>query len=228
MVNLKLDRSLPPNDSTRISGHGKQRSRVSPTYHYTQHIKDSELHPATMVRFDVGPSRPPIVLPPDHPPVIGLEQCPVSDSARSKYLSAATASSSSSTPESSNSRYTKKLYDDLSKDRVVSSIPRAPIGLPSVHLGSSEGSGSEDDPNWVYPSEYQFFNAMSRKSHKPKAADMPNVVAIHNAVNEKAWEEVLKWEVGMGSEPCGGPKLVSFAGIPTKRTPRALVNIALG
>src|SRR5207253_2915921 len=48
--------------------------------------------------------------------------------------------------------------------------------------------------NWVYPSEQMFFNAMKRKNWDPNAKDMRIIVPIHNAVNEKAWKEILKWE----------------------------------
>jgi cytochrome c heme-lyase len=69
---------------------------------------------------------------------------------------------------------------------------------------------------------------MLRKQHNPRAEDMRTVVPIHNAVNEKAWEEVLMWEAGMGSENCGGPRLVSFAGRPKDRTPKAWAKTMLG
>jgi cytochrome c heme-lyase len=69
---------------------------------------------------------------------------------------------------------------------------------------------------------------MQRKKHNPQAKDMKSVVPIHNAVNEKAWEEILAWEAGMGSEKCGGPRLLSFSGRPKDRTPKAWVNVALG
>ena len=29
---------------------------------------------------------------------------------------------------------------------------------------------------------------------QPKEEDMTNVITIHNAVNERCWQEVLKWE----------------------------------
>ena len=47
---------------------------------------------------------------------------------------------------------------------------------------------------WEYPSPQMFFNAMRRKGHNPREEEMEMVVAIHNAVNERAWQEVLKWE----------------------------------
>ncbi|KAL0947366.1 hypothetical protein HGRIS_013481 [Hohenbuehelia grisea] len=98
----------------------------------------------------------------------------------------------------------------LSTERDISSIPKAADG------------------NWVYPSEAQFFNAMARKNHNPQAADMKTIVPIHNAVNERAWAELMKWEAGMGGEKCGGVKLVNFKGRPNDCSPKARWKTALG
>ena len=98
----------------------------------------------------------------------------------------------------------------LSQERVVSSIPR------------------RDGSNWVYPSQAQFYSAMARKNHNPQAVDMRVVVPIHNAVNERAWGEVMRWEKDQGGEECGGVKLVSFKGRPQDRTIRAWCNVLLG
>ena len=70
----------------------------------------------------------------------------------------------------------------LSTSRVQSNIPKA---------------GTEE--KWVYPSEQMFWNAMLRKGWKwgdddIKKNDMGHIINIHNANNEKAWLEVLKWE----------------------------------
>ncbi|KAJ8519885.1 hypothetical protein ONZ45_g3206 [Pleurotus djamor] len=99
----------------------------------------------------------------------------------------------------------------LSADREISTIPK----------GSEEG-------NWVYPSEAQFFSAMMRKNHNPQAADMKTIVPIHNAVNERAWAEIRKWEDGRGGDKCGGVKLVNFKGKPTQRSLKAQWNTLLG
>lgn len=64
----------------------------------------------------------------------------------------------------------------LSTDRVDSTIP-----------GPSEG-------NWQYPSQQMFYNAMRRKGYDPQEQDMRAVVAVHNTVNEKAWEQILQYE----------------------------------
>lgn len=105
---------------------------------------------------------------------------------------------------------TSNAPSHLPEEREVSSIPR------------------QNGENWVYPSQAQFYAAMERKNHNPKARDMSTVVPIHNAVNERAWTEVLKWEEGSGAEKCGGLKLVSFKGRPKDRTLRAWFNVALG
>ena len=73
-----------------------------------------------------------------------------------------------------------------------------------------------------------FFDAMKRKNYSPQAGDMHSIVPIHNAVNERAWKEILVWERGRGSEICGGPKLVSFSGQATALTPKARFNSLLG
>lgn len=54
------------------------------------------------------------------------------------------------------------------------------------------------------------------------------VVPIHNAVNERTWMEVLKWEAGRGGEQCGGVKLVSFKGDASKLSPKARIKMLLG
>lgn len=98
----------------------------------------------------------------------------------------------------------------LSTSREVSSIPRG------------------DNENWVYPSEAQFYAAMARKKHDPKAPDMRVVVPIHNAVNERAWSHIREWEAGRGGERCGGSRLVSFKGRPSEPSPKARILTLLG
>ena len=168
-------------------------------------------------------------LPPDHPPVSSdIDHCPVDHTTRSKWLSDSSSASHPFHPSTPTAQ--SPPTNSLSDNRIISSIPRASSSSysSSSHLGSSEGSGSNDSANWVYPSERQFFNAMQRKSHRPRAGDMRSIVPIHNAVNERAWEEILAWEAGMGGEKCSGPRLISFAGKPKSRTPKAWINTALG
>ncbi|KAH9180334.1 cytochrome C1 heme lyase [Lactarius sanguifluus] len=113
------------------------------------------------------------------------------------------SSSSSGTPSPT-------TREPLSTSRQVSSIPR------------------NDKENWVYPSEAQFYAAMARKNHDPKAPDMSVVVPIHNAVNERAWSHIQQWEAGRGGEHCGGVRLVSFKGKPGVPSPKARILTLLG
>ena len=103
---------------------------------------------------------------------------------------------------------------DLSKDRQVSSIPK---------------SGEE---KWVYPSPQMFWNAMKKKGwnwketdkdgEKIQQRDMDNIIKIHNINNERAWEEVLKWEIFLHQLDCpDGPTLKRFGGRAEDYTPRA-------
>ncbi|WWC89545.1 uncharacterized protein L201_004469 [Kwoniella dendrophila CBS 6074] len=183
------------------------------------------------------------------------DKCPVDHSTRAAWL--ATQSSDSTTPHpfhpssasaSSSGSSNKNNLNGLSQDRVISSIPRASLPLSSASFGYSDSSSDDNttgppkeaghaqpeikkdsEGKWIYPSEQQFFNAMMRKKHNPQIKDMKTVVPIHNAVNEKAWEQILLWESNIeGSEKCGGPKLISFIGKPKEKSPKAWIKTALG
>ncbi|CCF42066.1 cytochrome c1 heme lyase [Colletotrichum higginsianum] len=74
-----------------------------------------------------------------------------------------------------------------------------------------------------------FFDAMKRKGHDTRAADMATVVPIHNAVNERAWKEIKEWEQPyLEGTACDGPKLHSFLGLSTNMSPKARINTLLG
>ncbi|CAJ0607127.1 unnamed protein product [Cylicocyclus nassatus] len=104
----------------------------------------------------------------------------------------------------------------LPKEREKSTIPRA---------GTNE--------TWTYPSPQMFWNAMLKKGWRWQEdqlseKDMENIIRIHNANNEEAWHEVLKWENLLHPE-CAEPKLKSFKGDAKKISPRARFrNIFLG
>lgn len=141
------------------------------------------------------------------------EKCPVDHSVRGTWEGVLPPS-----PESppirgcaaSSIPATNDASTSLPSDRETSSIPR------------------KDGENWVYPSQAQFFAAMTRKQHNPRASDMKVVVPIHNAVNERAWMEVMDWENGRGGELCGGVKLVSFKGRPGDMSLKARCRSLLG
>merc|ERR1739841_289247 len=57
--------------------------------------------------------------------------------------------------------------------------------------------------------------------------DMSMVIAIHNAVNEKTWQEILRYE-RLHSAECATPRLVHFAGRPGEVSPKARVSSLFG
>ncbi|KAL1960234.1 hypothetical protein VTO42DRAFT_8777 [Malbranchea cinnamomea] len=134
----------------------------------------------------------------------------------------------------------------------VPSTPPSPYAQQQCPAAVSHGTPSNaeaetgHDPktgNWIYPSERQFFDALVRKG-TPTSAQSPNelatsvasIIPIHNAVNERAWSEILAWESKAptsdpGSKKCGGPKLYSFRGLGVDKrflSPRARLNGLLG
>lgn len=88
----------------------------------------------------------------------------------------------------------------LGTNRVISTIPRSTANAsacPVDHGASANAeieTGRDESGNWVYPSEKMFFDAMRRKGHEAREGDMKTVVPIHNAVNERAWAQILTWE----------------------------------
>lgn len=90
---------------------------------------------------------------------------------------------------------------DLPTERTASSIPR-------------DGTG-----NWEYPSPQQFYNALVRKGWETPESEIETIVQIHNFLNEKAWEEVQKWETEVNKEE--KLQLVRFKGRPGEISPKA-------
>lgn len=129
---------------------------------------------------------------------------------------------------------------DLAVDREISSIPR----------GDTTG-------NWEYPSPQQMYNAMLRKGHTDTPQDaVEAMVAVHNFLNEGAWEEIVGWErifarglmegwdkcrrgeenialdaareELMGATNDNAPSLIRFKGRPQELSPKATVLQTLG
>lgn len=89
----------------------------------------------------------------------------------------------------------------LSTDREISTIPRTTMPSPSEMAAAAapanreqETGADEASGNWIYPSQRMFFDAMKRKGHDPRSNDMQTIVPIHNAVNERAWADIKRWE----------------------------------
>jgi cytochrome c heme-lyase len=86
----------------------------------------------------------------------------------------------------------------LSTQRELSSIPRAPeapaeppSSCPMHTAGKDKGKEAE---RWVYPSPQQFQNALARKGKEAPEESVAMMVQIHNFLNERAWQEILRLE----------------------------------
>jgi len=104
----------------------------------------------------------------------------------------------------------------LSTHRMESSILRG--DYTPQH---QQGAGAQ----WMYPSEQMFYNAMKRKGFEPEEETMRAVVAIHNVVNERAWNHVLDWEKMRSTD---NPQLLRFEGKPTELSPKARMLNLIG
>ncbi|KAK6188465.1 hypothetical protein SNE40_004634 [Patella caerulea] len=110
--------------------------------------------------------------------------------------------------------------------------PDQPFTLPTDRVQSSIPKAGTEDEKWVYPSQQMFWNAMLRKGWRWKDEnirpdDMKHIINIHNANNEQAWQEVLKWEALHACE-CMHPKLKRFGGKAQDYSPRARIRNWLG
>lgn len=172
-------------------------------------------------------------------PAEEVSQCPVDHSTRSKWLQgrkagqdAGAAAGGSSHPFISGNSVSmtgssSKTKAALSSERETSTIPRfLASSSNSAEASSSSSSDSASSSKWVYPSPSQFFSALQRKDRNPKQEDMDTVVTIHNAVNERTWQEVMKWEREAGEDV--QPQLVTFKGRPNDRSPRAWWKVLIG
>jgi len=99
--------------------------------------------------------------------------------------------------------------------------------IPKGHFTPDHQKLVPESGSWMYPSEQQFYNAMKRKGWEAREEDMKIVVAIHNAVNDRAWSEVMKWEE-LHSNECDCPKLVKFMGKPKEMSPKAFLKSSVG
>ncbi|XP_034935636.1 cytochrome c-type heme lyase [Chelonus insularis] len=110
--------------------------------------------------------------------------------------------------------------------------PGQPFPLPTQRQVSSIPKATGEGEFWVYPSQQMFWNAMLRKGWRWKnddiqPKDMEDIIKIHNANNEQAWLEVLKWEA-LHAKECGMPKLKSFGGKAQDYSPRARIRHWMG
>lgn len=110
--------------------------------------------------------------------------------------------------------------------------PDQPFPLPTKRVTSTIPKAGPENENWVYPSQQMFWNAMLRKGWRWKESeiqpnDMDHIIHIHNANNEKAWKEVLKWEA-LHACDCMTPRLKRFGGKAQEYSPRAKIRHWMG
>lgn len=116
----------------------------------------------------------------------------------------------------------------LSTQRVISSIPRGnneDKQLDNKQQTKVPAHQPTNSSKWQYPSEQQFYNAMRKKGYQPPVESIPSVLQIHNAVNERSWSQICKWEKEIHDND--SPKLVKFVGRPKDISPKAWLNSRL-
>ncbi|KAE8348161.1 cytochrome c/c1 heme-lyase [Aspergillus coremiiformis] len=186
--------------------------------------------------------------------------CPVRSKDSPFYI--APTSKSLDTPLSSkpahNSTFSKLnplnyMFSSISQERA----PNQTLDLPVERESSSIPRG-DIDSNWEYPSPQQMYNAMLRKGYTDTPQDaVEAMVAVHNFLNEGAWQEIVGWErlfskgLKEGWEKCrrgeenigldaakeelagtseheNQPRLLKFKGRPQELTPKAQILQTLG
>lgn len=122
-------------------------------------------------------------------------QCPVPHTS-----SAATTTTSkpldSSRPAECPIKHESGDLNPLNQMPTLSQAPAASqsIALPTERTASSIPRTSDVGGVWEYPSPQQFYNALVRKGWETPEEHVETMVHIHNFLNERAWDEVMKWE----------------------------------
>ena len=100
-------------------------------------------------------------------------------------------------------------------------VPGQTERLPTERVSSSIPKGGTDS-TWTYPSPQMFFNALNRKGKGGDVteSDAEVIVAIHNNMNERTWDQLMQWEAPH-KERCPHPKLLKFRGRPDELSPLA-------
>jgi cytochrome c heme-lyase len=179
----------------------------------------------------------------------------------SNYQSQTSPSKPETAPQPSSSSSTLSRLNPLNYMFASISQERAPnqtVDLPVDREISSIPRGDTATGNWEYPSPQQMYNAMLRKGYTDTPQDaVESMVAVHNFLNEGAWDEIEEWEqifskgLRSGWEKCrrgsenlsrqlelerrtgqvdqeSKPRLTRFQGRPQEPTPKARILQALG
>lgn len=107
----------------------------------------------------------------------------------------------------------------------------APTTLP-VSREPSTIPRADSETTWEYPSPAQFHTALVRKGMETAEEDVEMMVAIHNWLNEAAWNEVLKWERKANPEISESEsekvQLARLRGRPGELSPKARLFMLAG
>jgi len=126
------------------------------------------------------------------------------------------------------------MFSDLPQTR----SPGQKMALPTEREPSTIPKG--DGSLWEYPSPQQMYNAMRRKGYEDAPEDaVESMAAVHNWLNEGAWNEICAWESKFGGgvlayigwrerEKDWSPRLVRFQGRRKDVTPKAQLYGFLG
>lgn len=159
---------------------------------------------------------------------------------------------------------TKSDTEELNPLNLMPKLSQAPAPTQSIYLPTERTVSSipkGDDPNsdekWEYPSPQQMYNAMLRKGGPAPEDAVEEMVAVHNFLNEGAWQEIDEWEktwsggLWEGLKKCfkdeytgfsglseeemyrqdvssSGARLLRFEGRSKDRTPKSRILEALG
>ncbi|TFK51642.1 cytochrome c and c1 heme-lyase [Heliocybe sulcata] len=100
-----------------------------------------------------------------------------------------------------------------------SQAPDQAIALPTDRTLSSIPRADQAAAKWEYPSPQQFYNALVRKGWETPEEHVQTMVHIHNFLNERAWDEVLRWEREHNGDD--NVQLERFMGKPGTLSPKA-------
>jgi cytochrome c heme-lyase len=155
----------------------------------------------------------------------GAAKCPVDHSAMAKQAPPAT--SGCPVPHDQRSAAKEALPAECPVDHsALNNMPvlsQAPTANQSIALPTDREESSiprDESGKWEYPSPQQFYNALVRKGWETPEEHVEVMVQIHNFLNERAWDEVLRWEK-RADETANDVQLARFMGKPGQLSPKA-------
>jgi cytochrome c heme-lyase len=133
-----------------------------------------------------------------------------------------------------------KVYDVYSREidptnQMPANVVPSQLPLPGqaerVSTGRVQSSIPKGgtDSTWLYPSPQMFLNALARKNKADDVTEKDSevIVAIHNNMNERTWDEVMRWENAF-HDTCPRPALLRFRGRPDELSHGARIKSWLG